>query len=102
MADLVERCCALAARCAAGLAAADGVTVLNEVPLNQVLVRFDGDDARTRHIVDAAEADGTCWLSGTTWEGRAALRVSVSNWSTTEEDVDRSVAAILRCAAAVV
>lgn len=100
VADLVDRCCALAARFADRLAIADGVTILNDVRLNQVLVGFDGDDTRTRRIVDAVQADGTCWLSGTTWGGRAAMRVSVSNWSTTEDDIDRSVAAILRCAAA--
>lgn len=99
VADLVDRCCAMAARFATRLAAAEGVAVLNEVCLNQVLVRFDGDDARTRRIVAGVQADGTCWLSGTIWDGRAAMRVSVSNWSTTEDDVDRSVDAILRCAA---
>jgi len=70
-----------------------------------VLVRFpgrDGDaDRRTPAVVHAVQADGTCWLSGTVWQGRPAMRVSVSNWSTTPADVDRSVAAILRCAEAV-
>ena len=67
--------------------------------LNQVLVRFraDGDDDATRAVVDRVQRDGTCWMSGTTWQGRAAMRISVSNWSTDEADVDRSVAAILRC-----
>ena len=78
------------------------LTVLNEVVLNQVLVRFraaDGDhDAHTRRVVERVQQDGTCWMSGTTWRGRAAMRISVSNWSTDEADVDRSVAAILRCA----
>jgi hypothetical protein len=76
--------------------------VLNEVLLNQVLVRFldpgNDHDARTRAVVKAVQEDGTCWLGGTTWQRRAAMRISVSNWSTTEEDVDRSVAAILRAA----
>jgi glutamate/tyrosine decarboxylase-like PLP-dependent enzyme len=102
VAELVERCCALAGRFAERLAAADGVEVCNQVVLNQVLVRFraaDGDhDAHTRRVVERVQQDGTCWLSGTTWQGRAAMRVSVSNWSTDEADVDRSVAAILRCA----
>jgi glutamate/tyrosine decarboxylase-like PLP-dependent enzyme len=102
VAALVERCCELACRFAERLAAADGVEVLNQVVLNQVLVRFlaaDGDhDAHTRRVVERVQQDGTCWMSGTTWQGRAALRISVSNWSTDEADVDRSVAAILRCA----
>ena len=103
VAELVERCCGLAGRFAERLAAADGAEVLNQVVLNQVLVRFlaaDGDhDAHTRRVVDRTQQDGTCWMSGTTWRGRAAMRISVSNWSTDEADVDRSVAAILRCAA---
>jgi glutamate/tyrosine decarboxylase-like PLP-dependent enzyme len=102
VAELVERCCELAGRFAERLAAADGVEVLNQVVLNQVLVRFraaDGDhDAHTRRVVERVQQDGTCWMSGTTWQGRAAMRISVSNWSTDEADVDRSVAAILRCA----
>jgi len=103
VADLVERCCGLAGRFAERLGAADGVEVLNQVVLNQVLVRFlaaDGDhDARTRRVVERTQQDGTCWMSGTTWQGKAAMRISVSNWSTDEADVDRSVAAILRRAA---
>jgi hypothetical protein len=79
------------------------VELLNEVVLNQVLVRFraaGGDhDAHTRAVVQRVQRDGTCWLSGTTWRGQAAVRISVSNWSTDEDDVDRSVRAILRCAA---
>ncbi len=102
VADLVDRCCALARRFADGLAAADGVEVRNEVVLNQVLVRFsstDGDgDGHTRDVIRRVQQEGTCWLSGTTWHGEALMRVSVSNWSTTAGDVDRSVAAILRCA----
>jgi glutamate/tyrosine decarboxylase-like PLP-dependent enzyme len=97
VAELVERCCRLAGRFASRLSSA-GVEVLNEVVLNQVLVRF-GDDAHTREVVRRVQQDGTCWMSGTTWQGREAMRISVSNWSTDEDDVDRSVAAILRCAA---
>ena len=109
LADLVDRCCALARRMADGLRGAPGVTILNEVALNQVLVRFappaggtdaDADDF-TRRVIAAVQADGTCWLGGTTWHGKAAMRISVSNWSTTEQDADVSVAAIRRCAAAV-
>jgi len=100
--DLVDRCCAHARRFAEALAQEPGVEVLNEVVLNQVLVRFldpGGDhDARTRAVVKAVQEDGTCWLGGTLWQGKAAMRISVSNWSTTTEDVDRSVAAILRAA----
>jgi glutamate/tyrosine decarboxylase-like PLP-dependent enzyme len=100
---LVERCCALARRFADRLRREPGVEILNEVVLNQVLVRFQpeggGDtDAFTREVIARVQADGTCWLGGTTWHGMAAMRISVSNWSTTEEDVDRSVAAILRAA----
>jgi len=95
VAQLVERCCALARRMAERLAAAPGVAVLNEVVLNQVLVRFGDGDAFTRRVIERVQADGTCWLSGTTWHGRAALRISLSNWSTTEEDADRSVDTIL-------
>jgi glutamate/tyrosine decarboxylase-like PLP-dependent enzyme len=78
------------------LAAEPGVSVLNEVVLNQVLVRFDDDDERTRAVIAAVQADGTAWMGGTTWQGRAAMRISVSNWSTTEADADRTVEAILR------
>jgi glutamate/tyrosine decarboxylase-like PLP-dependent enzyme len=102
IAALVERGCALADRFARGLGARDGVEVLNDVVLNQVLVRFlaaDGDhDGHTRAIVRRLQHEGTCWMSGTTWRGQAALRISVSNWSTDEADVDKSVAAILSCA----
>jgi glutamate/tyrosine decarboxylase-like PLP-dependent enzyme len=97
--DLVERCCRHARGFADALAAADGVEVLNEVVLNQVLVRFPdpgGDaDGRTREVIRRVQAGGTLWLGGTTWHGMAAMRISVSNWSTTDDDVDRSVAAIL-------
>ena len=100
--ELVERCCALAGRFAEQLATADDVELLNQVVLNQVLVRFragDGDDdAHTHRVIERVQHDGTCWMSGTTWQGGAAMRISVSNWSTDEGDVDRSVAAILRCA----
>ena len=102
IAELVERSCALAERFAQRLAIQDGVEVLNDVVLNQVLVRFlaaDGDhDARTRAVLHRLQREGTCWMSGTTWLGQAAVRISVSNWSTDESDVDESVAALLRCA----
>jgi glutamate/tyrosine decarboxylase-like PLP-dependent enzyme len=104
VAELVERCCGHARRFADALAATDGVEVLNEVVLNQVLVRFadpGGDhDGRTREVIRRVQADGTLWLGGTIWQGMAAMRISVSNWSTTTDDVDRSVAAILAAAGA--
>ena len=96
--DLVERCCSLARRIADRLRDADGVEVLNDVVLNQVLVRF-GDDERTRRVIATVQEDGTAWMGGTTWQGMAAMRISVSNWSTTEADADRTADAILRCAA---
>jgi len=101
MAELVERCCNLARRFAARLGAEPGIEILNEIVLNQVLVRFHppagGDaDALTREVIARVQADGTCWLGGTTWHGVAAMRISVSNWSTTEGDVDVSAEAILR------
>jgi glutamate/tyrosine decarboxylase-like PLP-dependent enzyme len=95
---LVERCCALARRMADRLREADGVEVLNDVVLNQLLVRFEDDD-RTRRVISAVQADGTAWMGGTTWKGMAAMRISVSSWSTTEADADRTVDAILRCVA---
>jgi glutamate/tyrosine decarboxylase-like PLP-dependent enzyme len=95
--ELVDRCCALARRFADGLAAA-GAVVVNDVVLNQVLVDF-GSDARNDAVVDGVQREGTCWLGATTWHGRRLMRISVSNWSTTEADIDRSVAAVLRVAA---
>jgi glutamate/tyrosine decarboxylase-like PLP-dependent enzyme len=94
VADLVDRCCGLARRFAEQLAAVPGVEVLNDVVLNQVVVRFGDSDDTTRRVIAAAQADGTSWFGGTVWRGVAAARISVSNWSTTEADVDRSVAAI--------
>jgi glutamate/tyrosine decarboxylase-like PLP-dependent enzyme len=93
--ELVERCCAHARRFAELLGAAEGVEILNEVVLNQVLVRFGGDDDLTRQVVARVQADGTCWLGGTDFQGRAAMRISVSSFRTTAEDVERSAAAIL-------
>jgi glutamate/tyrosine decarboxylase-like PLP-dependent enzyme len=101
VAALVDRCCALARRFAAALGDGDGVEIGNDVVLNQVLVRF-GDDARTDAVIEAAQRDGTCWMGGTTWRGQRYMRLSVSNWTTTEHDIDRSAAAILRVAAALV
>ncbi len=96
--ELVDRCCRLARRMAQALEGAPGVSVLNEVVLNQVLVRFGDDDERTRSVIASLQADGTAWMGGTSWHGMGAMRISVSNWSTTEEDIDRSAEAILRAA----
>ncbi len=98
LAALVDRCCVLATRFAEGLAAG-GAEIGNDIVLNQVLARF-GDDARTDAVVDGVQRDGTCWLGGTTWRGQRWIRVAVSNATTTEADVDRSVAAVLRAAGA--
>ena len=98
LAELVERNCRQAQRFAAGLAAG-GHEVLNEVVLNQVVVAF-GDAERTRRVVAALQEDGTCWCGTTVWQGRTAMRISVSNWSTTEVDVEQSLAAMLRIARA--
>lgn len=91
VADMVERCCDLTARFAARLAEVPGVALLNEVVLNQVMVRFADDDATTRAVIARIQDSGVCWFGGTVWQGRAAMRVSVVNWRTGEEDVDRSV-----------
>jgi glutamate/tyrosine decarboxylase-like PLP-dependent enzyme len=94
LADLIERNCRLARRFADALRQG-GCEILNEVALNQVLVSF-GDAARTRQVIERVQHDGTCWCGPTDWQGRTAMRISVSSWATRDEDVDRSVAAILR------
>jgi glutamate/tyrosine decarboxylase-like PLP-dependent enzyme len=98
IAELVDQCCALARRFASQLGSIDGIEIGNEVVLNQVLVRFGGDDAETDRVVAAVQRTGECWMGSTTWHGRRFMRISVSSWCTTEEDVDRSVAAIALCA----
>jgi glutamate/tyrosine decarboxylase-like PLP-dependent enzyme len=121
VAEMIGRCCRLAERMADALrAAGDGIEVLNDVVLDQVLVRFtpvDGGggaggvgggpdgaghaaaaDERTKRVVKAVQDDGTCWLGGTVWHGMAAMRISVVNWSTTDADIDRSAAAIIAAA----
>ena len=100
VADLVDRCCDHAQTFARLLGAEPGIEILNDVVLNQVLVRFGDDDETTRDVVRRVQEDGTCWLGGTDWQGRAAMRISVSSFRTTESDVDRSVTAILRAAEA--
>lgn len=96
VARLIERNCRQAQRFAEGLAAA-GHELLNEVVLNQVMVAF-GDPDRTRRVVAAIQEDGTCWCGSTVWHGRTAMRISVSNWSTTDADVERCLASMLRLA----
>jgi glutamate/tyrosine decarboxylase-like PLP-dependent enzyme len=96
LADLIERTCRYAGRFADGLRAA-GHRVLNEVVLNQVLVSF-GSPERTREVITRVQGEGTCWCGGTVWQGHTAMRISVSSWATTDADVERSLAAILRAA----
>jgi glutamate/tyrosine decarboxylase-like PLP-dependent enzyme len=94
VAEMIERNCAQARRIAKQLASIPGAEVLNDVVLNQVLVRLPGGDDATRAAVAAVQRDGTCWVGGTTWNGEYVMRVSISNWATTDQDVDRSAAAI--------
>jgi glutamate/tyrosine decarboxylase-like PLP-dependent enzyme len=96
LAELIGRNCQQARRFADGLREA-GFDVLNDVVLNQVLVSF-GDAARTARVIDAIQRDGTCWCGGTVWQGRSAMRIATSNWITTDEDVERSLAAIVAAA----
>lgn len=97
LADMIERTCRYAARLAQGLSAA-GYAILNEVVLNQVLVSF-GSDAATDAVVRAVQAGGALWCGGTRWQGRAAMRISVSSWATSDADIERCLAALLQTAA---
>jgi glutamate/tyrosine decarboxylase-like PLP-dependent enzyme len=96
LAELFDRNCRQARRFAEGLGAA-GHSVLNDVVLNQVLVTF-GDAERTRAVISALQKEGTCWCGPTVWQGRTAMRISVSSWATTDADVEASLAAMLRVA----
>lgn len=96
--EMIETLCGHASAFASGLRAA-GHDVLNDVEFNQVLVSF-GDDATTDRVIEAVQAEGTCWCGGTAWKGRRAMRISVSSWATTSDDVDRSLSAITAIAAA--
>jgi glutamate/tyrosine decarboxylase-like PLP-dependent enzyme len=96
LAELIERTCRHALRFAEGLRA-NGYEILNEVELNQVLVSF-GDGEKTRRVIERIQNDGVCWCGGTVWQDRVAMRISVSSWATTEDDVERSLEAILRAA----
>jgi len=102
IAGMVRRNVVLARRMADRLSQAPGVNVLNEVVLNQVLVQFGGANGRDAHamtddVIKAVQGEGTCWAGGTVWQGRHAMRISISNWSTTEADIDRSADAMVRC-----
>lgn len=96
VAELVTRHCAQAVRMARALADA-GCEVLNDVVLNQVLVAF-GDEARTQRVIELLQRDGTCWCGSSRWRGRAVMRISVSSWATTDDDIERSLRAILAAA----
>jgi glutamate/tyrosine decarboxylase-like PLP-dependent enzyme len=96
VAEMVERTCRLASQFAKNLSNA-GFEVLNKVELNQVLVVF-GTDEETERVIQAVQEDGTCWCGATIWKGRRAMRISVSSWATSSEDVDRSSDAIRRLA----
>ena len=96
MAEIVERTSAHARRFAAGLRAA-GHKILNDVVINQVLVSF-GTAEKTLRTIARLQEEGTCWCGSTVWQGQTAMRISVSSWATTEEDVERSLAAMLKAA----
>jgi glutamate/tyrosine decarboxylase-like PLP-dependent enzyme len=96
LAEMIERNCRQATRFAEGLSAA-GHAVLNDVVLNQVLVSF-GDAETTRQVIRGIQDDGTCWCGGTEWHGHTAMRICVSSWATTDDDVERSLSAIVRIA----
>jgi glutamate/tyrosine decarboxylase-like PLP-dependent enzyme len=100
VADLVDRCCEHARRFADGIARVPGCELLNEVEINQVLFRFE-DDEKTDAVLERVQESGEAWMGGTMWEGRAAIRVSVSSWRTSADDIDRTVAAFERALALV-
>ena len=92
--EMVHRTCRLARRMAAALREVRGVQILNDIALNQILARFDDSDDDTSAVIRRVQADGTCWVGGAIWQGRGVMRISISNWSTTERDVDQSALAI--------
>jgi glutamate/tyrosine decarboxylase-like PLP-dependent enzyme len=94
VAEMIERNCAQARRIAVRLSRIPGAEILNDVVLNQVLLRLPGGDAANQAAVEAIQRDGTCWLGGTTWNGQYVVRISIVNWATTDEDIDRSARAI--------
>ena len=96
LAELIERTCGHAKRFADGLRDA-GYEILNDVVINQVLVSFGAPEV-TRAVIERVQAEGTCWCGGTEWQGRTAMRISVSSWATTDQDVEAALAAIQRVA----
>jgi glutamate/tyrosine decarboxylase-like PLP-dependent enzyme len=96
LAEMIDRSCAVARYMAESLASEPSVRILNDVVLNQVLVRFGEDDGLTREVIRRVQEDGTIWAGGTVWHGLGAMRISVSGWSTTAADASRSVEAIVR------
>jgi len=94
--EMIERSCRQARRFAEGLTKA-GYRILNDVVLNQVLVSF-GDAETTTRVIEEIQTDGTCWCGGTVWQGKTAMRISVSSWATTDDDVEKSLKAMIRCA----
>ncbi|MGQ0732227.1 MAG: aspartate aminotransferase family protein, partial [Acidobacteriota bacterium] len=99
--ELVSRCCALALRMAARLRPHEGIEILNDVVLNQVLVRVRAGAANiTPEVLSTVQQGGVCWVGGTSWQGEPAMRISISGWPTSEGDVDRSAEAILAAARA--
>jgi glutamate/tyrosine decarboxylase-like PLP-dependent enzyme len=98
---MVDRCCDHARLLADRLAAEPGIEIVNDVVLNQVLVRFGDDDARTNAVIAQVQSDGTCWPSGSTFQGRAVMRISIVGWQTTTADAQRSAEAIIAAAEAV-
>jgi glutamate/tyrosine decarboxylase-like PLP-dependent enzyme len=95
LADLVDRCCDHARLIADRLAAEPGIDIINDVVLNQVLVRFGDDDALTHAVIEQLQRDRSCWLAGSTFRGRFVMRISIVGWQTTSDDVHRSAAAII-------
>ena len=96
IAEIIERTCAHAQKAAKRLTDA-GYNILNDVVINQVLVSF-GSDTKTQSVIKAIQEDGTCWCGGTTWKGQSAMRISICSWATTDEDMDKSLDAMIRCA----
>jgi glutamate/tyrosine decarboxylase-like PLP-dependent enzyme len=95
VAEMVDRSCRLARRFEAALSGVEGVEVVNDVVLNQVMVRFGGDDAVTDAVIARVQQSGECWMGGTMWQGLRLMRISVSGHATTDDDVDRSIEALL-------
>jgi glutamate/tyrosine decarboxylase-like PLP-dependent enzyme len=96
LADLVDRCCGQAQRFATIVSAEPGIELVNDVVFNQAALRFGDSDLRTKAVISAVQQEGTCWAGGASWRGRAVMRWSVSNWSTTRQDIDRSAEAVIR------